>query len=171
MCGSQELGRFPDQGQFDMETVTPYGVTRTSRQGGLVNDNSVSDGGQSSTAPADSSVAPFVTKPRIDVTSPRAIDEGAASVDEQVPSADEHAVESDTGFRRSQAALDISRDSVTGNLSDVCSEEVAAAQVPNLGQSSAMVRGGEVFGSAEGEKSSHPNAVFSSPRWWNGGIA
>lgn len=160
----QELGRFPDQGQFDMETVTAYGVTRTSRKGGLVNDHSVSDGGQSSNAPADTSLGPFVTRPRPDVGSPRAIDDSTPSVDdqEQVAAADDHAVEPDTEFRRSQAGLDVSRDSVTGNLSDVCSEEVAAAQNPTLGQSSAMVRGGEVFGSVEGETCSPPNAVLHS---------
>lgn len=138
-----------------METVAAYDSQQTSRQAGVICDHSAPDGVQRSNTLTESSGTMFVTKPRSDATSPEAMNECGTRVDEKEGNssvADAHVarVDPDVGSRRSHPALEASRDSVTANLSDVCSEDVAAAQNLHLGQSNAMIRGGEILGSGDG---------------------
>lgn len=143
-----------------METVSAYGPPRTSQHASNMTDQAVSEDGHSSIAPGDSSATPFVTKPRVEwasATSPA--DRDAEEIDQDTL---EHGSITAAGVvlsqpgtsagpRRSKPALEASRDSTTANLSDDCSEDVTTVQHPELAQSSAMVRGGEVTGSQDGK--------------------
>lgn len=153
----QELGRFPDQGQFDMETVSAYGPPLTSRPTSQKIVQAGSDDGHSSIAHAETSTAPFITRPKQEDTAVQSANDCGEGLESENCEGSDGLAKDETatqaairsGARRSPA-LEGSRDSTTANLSDVCSEDVTAVQHPEMGQSSAMIRGGEVLGSQDG---------------------
>lgn len=137
-----------------METVSAYGSPKSPQPAALLQDQSGSDSGQHGVG-LTQYAAPFVTQPRPGTGSPgSAAGNVPAGVDRlsNAPAPDESPsqAELDTSQRKCQPALDVSGESVTANLSDVCSDDAAVDVNPGLCQSSAMIRGGEVLGSLDG---------------------
>lgn len=148
----QELGRFPDLGSFDMESVSAYGgpnqaPSSSERQA----DGSMHSGESNRQASSRSEMTPFVTQPK--KTSKTAADEiteetdTPADEDEEASAAEDDTAQDGEEEEAEPAAdegkFEQSNDDNIAHLSDAGSDDGAAAAGGQLGASSAMIRGGE----------------------------
>lgn len=146
----QELGRFPDLGSFDMESVPAYGSpnqapSSSERQA----DGSIHSGAslsQPHLASSKPEMVPFVTQPK---PSP------SKAADETLPDAESHAagedgaaaVEEQKQDEAGGKSLVHSNDDNIAHLSDADSDDGRAANQGNIVASSAIIRGGESLSS------------------------
>ena len=158
----QELGRFPDLGSFDMESVPAYGdVEQVPSSSERHADGSMHSGKSSRQASSRPDATPFVTQPKkpLETVADETVEEADAPAEEDAEAtAVQQEAEGDGEKQGKEEAagkeegspdgkLSQSNDHNIAHLSDAGSDDGAAAAREQLGASSTMVRGGESLSS------------------------
>jgi hypothetical protein len=131
----QELGRFPDLGTFDMDTVSAYGSPKSRPQSQDRREASHQSEGSSRQVSTRSEMVPFITQPKAKKTETADGDSGEAK--------DTGRGEPSVPGTSPNVQLGQSQESEIANLSDACSDDAPASGQGQMGASSAMIRGGE----------------------------
>lgn len=152
----QELGRFPDLGSFDMESVPAYGGTE---QVPSSSERQADGSRHSGTSSRQADMTPFVTQPKkaSNTVAGEIVEEADVPIEEdaEAAAAQQQAAEDGEAQEETEEAAEESADGNLlqsndhniAHLSDAGSDDGVATCKEQLGASSAMIRGGETLGS------------------------